>query len=357
MIRSAIREKAKKATLGDVARHAGVSPMTVSRVINHQSNVRSDTKERVLKTIEKLNYTPNVSARTLAGNRARRFALLYFNPSTFYLSELLVGALEETSRDGHQLLVHKIDENDLAENARAIFHSLAEQYDGLIVPPPLSDSDVVRATLRRLRAPAVFLSGEGDQAGAATIRIDDYQAAFDLTQYLIGLGHRRIGFIKGDPNQAATVERLRGFQDAMAGAGLTVNRNHLAAGRFTYKSGLAAAEKLLTANPAPTAIFASNDDMAAAVMAVAAAKDLTVPARLSIAGFDDSPIADAVHPRLTTVKQPLGDMAAGAVRALAQLAAAAPAMKPVAPEVIVMKHEIVRGKSTSRPAQCVDDVR
>lgn len=138
-----------------------------------------------------------------------------------------------------------------------------------------------------------------------------------MTRHLLELGHRRIAFINGHPNQTATGQRFHGYVEAMTEAGLSVDADQVAQGYFTYRSGLEAAEKLLGASK-PTAIFASNDDMAAATLAVAHRRGLEVPADLSVAGFDDTPLATTVWPELTTVRQPIAEMAREAVRLLVE---------------------------------------
>lgn len=342
-------QKDKTVKLSDVARHAGVSPMTVSRVINGQSNVRDATKEKVLASIEALNYSPNLSARALAGNRAYKVALLYGNPSAFYLSQLLVGALEEISQHGHQFLVYKVPEEGSAERMQESLANLVGLYDGVIVPPPLSDYTNVRAFLAQNDLPAVYLSGLSGGGRNRKIFIDDRLAAHQITSFLIGLGHTRIGFITGNANQYATRERLSGYKDALKAGGIPFDEDLVAPGEFTYDSGLVAARQLLGDNP-PTAVFASNDDMAAATLAVAAAKGLEVPKHLSVVGFDDSPLASAVFPRLTTVKQPLAEMAAVAVNSLINLIRSPNAASANESSEIKIEHDIIVGASTDRPA-------
>jgi LacI family transcriptional regulator len=180
--------------------------------------------------------------------------------------------------------------------------------------------------------------------------IDDYAASKEITEHLIELGHERVGFIKGNPNQYSTGERLRGYKDALAAHGLVFDKNLIARGLFTYDSGLKAARKLLDVDPRPTAVFASNDDMAAACLAVAASEGLKVPTDLSVVGFDDSPLASAVFPRLTTVKQPLDKMAAGAINSLLDLIGSSRGAAANESELVKMRYKIVLGASTSAPA-------
>jgi LacI family transcriptional regulator len=151
----------------------------------------------------------------------------------------------------------------------------------------------------------------------SAIGVDDYRAAREMTEYILALGHRDIGFIRGDVNLCASERRLAGYRDALLAAGIPFRTELLAQGSFTYRSGLDAAEKLLNGNPVPSAIFASNDDMAAAVIAVAHTRGLSVPLDLTICGYDDTTLATTVWPELTTVRQPIADMARAAVDLLA----------------------------------------
>jgi LacI family transcriptional regulator len=165
--------------------------------------------------------------------------------------------------------------------------------------------------------------------GVSAIVVDDYKGAYDMTQYLIAAGHRAIGFVQGDPRHSPSRRREQGYRAALAGAGLRIAPEWIAPGLFTYKSGLDAARQLLGVSPRPTAIFASNDDMAAAVSAVAQGMGLAVPRDISIAGFDDAPVASTVWPELTTIRQPIADMAATAVAMLSEQVRQARSGKPV----------------------------
>jgi LacI family transcriptional regulator len=306
------RRAIQGATIRDVALRAGVSPMTVSRVINFGDNVRSETRELVTAAIRELNYTPSPAARSLAGSLPYRIGLLYDNPSSGYLSELLLGTLEESSRTGAQVLVEKCVESEPA--VATLGKLLRAGVDGLILPPPLCESVEVLAEIRRAGTAAVAVAPGDPSADIATIRIDNEAAARQLTEHLLSLGHRRFGFIKGHPNQTVSEKRLNGFLAALAEAGIGREAVRIEQGYFTYRSGLEAAAKLLGGSgPPPTAIFAANDDMAAAAAALAHRLGYDVPEDLSIVGFDDQPIAVAVWPALTTVHQPVAAMARASV--------------------------------------------
>ncbi len=285
--------------------------MTVSRVVNGESNVREPTRAKVAASIKALNYSPNLAARSLASADAIRIALLYSNPSAAYLSEFLVGSLEQSSQSGCQLLIEKCD-GPKSERA-AIEKLLAAGADGVILPPPLCDSEVTLSALAEADTPAVAVATGRQSQDLAAVRIDDFEAARAMTRRLLALGHRDIALIKGHPNQTASLERERGFRAAMAEAEAPVAEDHVVQGYFTYRSGLDAAEALLKAKTRPSAIFASNDDMAAATVAVAHRMGLDVPRDLTVAGFDDTALATTVWPNLTTVRQPIAEMARAAV--------------------------------------------
>ncbi|WP_188659292.1 LacI family DNA-binding transcriptional regulator [Sphingomonas metalli] len=302
-------------TIADVAALAGVSTMTVSRVINAEGNVRDATREVVNAAIAQLNYAPNPAARSLAGAAQLRMALLYSNPSAAYLSEFLVGSLDQAGRSDIQLVVQKCE---VGEEARTVAERLVGSgIDGVILPPPLCDARPVLDVLLAAHIPTVVVATGCPPAEAGAISIDDRAAAQAMTRHLIDLGHNRIGFITGNPNLTASGERLEGYRAALAEAGMTYDEALVAQGLFTYRSGLDAADELLDLADPPSAIFASNDDMAAATVAVAHRRGLDVPGDLTVCGFDDSAIATTIWPELTTIHQPIADMSRASVELLA----------------------------------------
>jgi LacI family transcriptional regulator len=309
------RRKSRVPTIADVSAAAKVSPMTVSRVINGNGSVREATRQRVLRAVRKLAYTPNLAASSLAAARDARIALIYTNPSASYLSELLVGALRSAARTTAQLVIDAWDEYDVAAE-RAAARALARSVSGVILPPPICESAVVLSELARAAVPTVALGSGTFVAGISRVRVDDFRAAREITLYLIARGHRRIGFIRGDPNQSASLHRQEGFNAALQESGLKLDPELSQTGYFTYRSGLNAAERLLGLRRPPSAIFASNDDMAAAVVSVAHRRGLDVPRDLSVVGFDDTSAATRVWPELTTIRQPVAAMADAAINIL-----------------------------------------
>jgi LacI family transcriptional regulator len=303
-------------TIDDVARLAGVSAMTVSRVVNGGKNVRETTREAVLEAIKELNYSPNTAARSLAAGEATHIGLLYANPSAAYLSQFLIGALHAARRAGCHLVIESCESEEADEQAEVTRRFATSDVEGVILPPPLSEAQPIIAELEAIGMPVVTVAMGNPQEDSLNIRIDDFEAAREMTRHLISLGHRAIGFIKGHPNHIASHDRARGFFAALEEAGLDPTEAPVEQGYFTYRSGLAASERLLSRATPPTAIFASNDDMAAASVSVAHRRGLLVPKDISVVGFDDTSLATTVWPELTTVRQPIAAMAEAAVEVL-----------------------------------------
>jgi LacI family transcriptional regulator len=335
-------------TIADVARAARCSPMTVSRVINGEASVREETRQAVMQAIRELNYAPNRAARNLAGGEQLRMALLFDNPSASYLSEFLMGALEEASRRDIHLVVQSCEH---ATDAKALMRNLAEGgIRGFILPPPLCDDQGVLDLVHELDAIAVAV-GPGKAKGSdAAVMIDDFRAAYDMTKHIIDLGHTRIGFIIGNPEQVASGRRLHGYRAALEDAEIEVDENLIVQGRFTYRSGMDGAERLLSVHPRPTAIFASNDDMAAATVAVAHRRHLDVPNDITVCGFDDTAMASTIWPELTTIRQPIREMTAWAVSAVARIIRARRAGDRVEPEHTTLPYTLVRRESDAAPS-------
>ena len=345
----ASRRSRGSVTIEDVAKAAGVSAMTVSRVINGEKHVRDTTKARVREAIEQLNFSPNSAARSLAAGEATHIGLLYANPSAAYLSQFLVGTLEAARRAGCHLMIEGCESESAEEQAEAARHFAATAVEGVILPPPLSESQAILAELATADIPVVTVAMGRPRPNALNVRIDDSAAAEEMTQHLIDLGHRRIGFIVGHPTHIASIERLRGFRAALDKNGIAPDEGLIEQGYFTYRSGLVAAQRLLARDPRPTAIFASNDDMAAAAVSVAHRAGLDVPKDVSIVGFDDTAPATTVWPELTTVKQPIAAMADEAVELLLAELRARRAGRAAGQAESVLEHSLVIRESSAAP--------
>jgi len=311
--------KKQTATIKEVAERAHVSQMTVSRVLNDQSSVKDTTRKRVQEAMRALNYRPNIMARNLAGGSGLFVGLIYRNPSYGYLSEFLLGALDTCRKLGHYLIVEEplVDDNmvDLDQIEKR-FRDTSIQ--ALIVVPPLSDDPKLIDTLERTGISFVCISPKLDAYTGPSIRMDDRAAARDMTKYLLDLGHSTIGLIKGPPDHRSSELRLAGYADALGSVDRVVDTELVVSGDFTYVSGMESAKKLLARDEPPTAIFATNDDMAAGAIAAAHQSGLRVPQDVSVVGFDDTANASAMWPPLTTVHQPIRDMAKSAIELLAK---------------------------------------
>ncbi|MFC4291458.1 LacI family DNA-binding transcriptional regulator [Sphingorhabdus arenilitoris] len=301
-------------TIDDVAREAGFSPMTVSRVINADSNVKAATREHIQKVIAEMGYSPNAAARSLAGGRERRIALIYQNPSAAYLSRVLFGSLERARNLHAQLVVEDCGSGRDAK--KAIDGLFASGVEGVILTPPLSDDEKLLRHLMKNKHPFAVVANWNPEGEMSVVYIDDRSAARRITEYLLSLGHRHIAMIEGPEGQKASSERRAGYGDALNAAGIEIDPSLIEAGAFTFRSGMVAAEKLMALPHPPTAIFAANDDMGAGAITALHRINLNVPDDVSVCGFDDSDFAKSIWPELTTMHQPISDMAAEAVEQL-----------------------------------------
>ncbi|MBD1387807.1 LacI family DNA-binding transcriptional regulator [Neiella sp. HB171785] len=308
-----MKSEQKNITIQHVAERAGVSKMTVSRVLNHDSKVSDSTRAKVMAAVQDLNYRPNISARQLAGSKSYFIGLLYDNPSQGYVSQFLLGALKRCRASGYHLVVDEC-QGELKDKVRITRDFVnSTRVDGVILLPPLCDVPEVLETLKQSGTPFVRIAPDVDLEASPYVCMDDYQAAYEMTNEIIEAGHRDIGFIIGHPNQGASRLRYQGFLDALRSNRINFPPEYIEQGYFTYKSGLQAATKLLGLANRPTAIFASNDDMAAAVTSAAHIHGLSVPDDVSVVGFDDVELASTLWPPLTTIRQPIAEMAEAAI--------------------------------------------
>ena len=309
----------KRTTIIDVAERARVSAKTVSRVLNGEPHVTVELQERVRAAAEALNYHPNILAQGLVRRRSYLIGLVYENPSPSYVVELQKGVLERIKDERYRMVV--IPVRSVAEHAKEVVGLLrSAAIDGVVIAPPASDHPVVLHDLQAVQMPFARIAPTHMlEIGPGTL-IDDVTAAREIAAYVIGLGHRDIGIIKGDPAHAASQARMLGYTQAFEEAGLTVRPKWVESGRFSFDSGFEAAQRLLGGKRRPTAILAQNDDMAAGAMTAARDLGLNIPQDLSIVGYDDSEVSRIVWPRLTTVRQPVFEMAVSATdMLLAQL--------------------------------------
>jgi LacI family transcriptional regulator len=338
------------ATIYDVADRARVSKTTVSRVLNGMDTVRPETRDLVLRAVKELQFQPNRAARTLAGQSEIRVGLLYNNPSVAYFSEFLLGALDGSGRQGAQLVVDKCELSDPEAAHDAVHKLIKGGLNGIVLTAPLCESTEL---IRELTEAGISMVGvaTGYFAGNITcIGIDDFKAAYEMTNYLIGLGHKRIGFVKGHPRHTSSTARARGYEMALRDAKGAVEKPMITQGYYSYRSGLIAGEELLSGDDIPTAIFASNDDMASGVTAVAHRKGFDVPRDLSVVGFDDT-IAGVVWPELTTIRQPISEIAATAFDLVVQNVQNLRSGARVNPRNYLIPHSLITRNSSAPPSR------
>lgn len=299
------------ATIKDVALEAGVSVMTVSRVINQNSTVRPANVKKVQEAIARINYQPNIGARALSGRQTFQFLMLYNNPNIAWMGGLMNGVLKACRRIGYHLSVEFQDEFLSRSNGSSFTSDeiadlvSTSRVDGVILPPPICFSQSVLDVIRQKDIPCVRIAGVPAQGFDLRVSIDNYAAGYEIADYLIGMGHKNIAFIKGPEISIASGLRYDGFTAAMRNQGLSIQESNVATGNFDLESGYNCALKLLSQKNRPTAIFASNDEMTAGLLAVIQKLKISVPEELSVAGFDDATIAHSVWPALTTIRAPL----------------------------------------------------
>jgi LacI family transcriptional regulator len=298
----------KKPTISDVARLAGVSKKTVSRVINNEPNVGAKTLSKVKKVIEDLDYSPNSQARGLAFSRSFLLAMIYDNPNASFITDAMYGALSQCRPNGYELVVHPCDATQANLHDDIISFIMRTKIDGVILLPPLSESNVLISKLKAIKCNYVRLVSVVSDDVAHMVHFNDREAVKDIAEHLIALGHTKIGFIKGPENSKSAAERHDAFRDALEQNGVHLGANRIAFGANTFQSGVDCAVQLLKPENRPTAIFASNDEMAIGVMVTAQKMGISIPRELTIVGFDDTPQASKVWPALTTVNLQVKEM-------------------------------------------------
>ena len=310
------------ATIKDVALEAGVSPMTVSRVVNRKGNVKQATTEKIQEAIEKVDYRPNIGARRLSGGQTYQLLMIFNNPNVAWTGELIIGMMHACRNIGYHLLIEGIgDYEGESLGAPIDYEEIADlidrsRVDGVILPPPICFDKQLLDIVREKAVPCVRIAGAPAHDINLRVGIDNFAAAHDIANHLISLGHENIAIIRGPEDYVASTLRYEGFATGIRDRGLELPDINIRTGRFDVESGYACARELLHLQDRPTAIFASNDEMAAGVLSAAQELEIRVPEHLSVVGFDDAPIAHSVWPKLTTIRQPLRTMGEKSVELL-----------------------------------------
>lgn len=332
-----------RSTINDVARLAGVSKKTVSRVLNDSPLVHEETRARVRAVIESLAYVPDPQARGLAFRRSFLIGLVFDSPSAQYIVNLQYGVLDALRDTPYELLVHPCDSQqpDYVAGIRRFVQR--HKLHGVILVPRVSEDQALADALALLGCRYVRIASVPLDRPERQVRTHDREAGARAAEHLLALGHRRLGIVTGPQRYRSAVERAEGFLDALAAAGVAVPPERVIEGGYTFISGVAAAESLLTAADRPTAVFASNDEMAAGVYSVAHRRGLRIPDDLSVVGYDDSDLASQLWPALTTLRLPVRTLGRQAAERLLQDAEA-----PMPRDEVFL--DLVARQSTAPPA-------
>ncbi len=303
-----------KVTIVEVAEKAGVSLGTVSRVINKDVHVAPETRERVTAVMRDMGYVANRQARGLKGSKTNVIGMLAPDLGTGYIGEIIHGIDAELAL--HQLdLMLFTTHRTAAKEANYVANMVQGMVDGLLLVLPRNPVDYME-TLTHRNFPFVLIDHQGTGNPCPSVGATNWQGAYNATEYLIKLGHTRIGFITGSMDLGAASDRLNGYEAALKVHHITIDHQLIYEGNFFQPDGYAGARALLGINAPPTAIFASNDVMAMGAMDAVRSLGLRIPEDISIIGFDDIPQAASVRPALTTVRQPLEQMGSLATQML-----------------------------------------
>jgi LacI family transcriptional regulator len=300
-----------KHTIDDIARLAGVSKATISRVLNHKPDVDPTTRERILRIVEEVGFVPSVTATGLASGRNHLVGALVPSFTWPFIADVIRGIAEAISETPYELVLYSIKDRLREKDTSDVIDSIlaAKLTAGLLAIFPGSLSHYL-VRLHKQGFPVVLVDDQRPPTSTPWVGADNYHGAHMAARHLIDLGHRRIAHIAGPHQHLCSQERCQGYTDALQEAGITVDSRLIVEGNFTTKGGRVAANALLTLPPEarPTAIFAANDQTAYGVMAAAEEHGLHIPRDIALVGFDDISSAAHVRPALTTVRQPFAEM-------------------------------------------------
>ena len=308
----------QKVTLKEVADAAGVSMMTVSNVIHDRVNVGTDLRALVQAKIKELGYTPNRAAQQLAGIARPHVGLIYTGVTNPFIASVIVGTMKAASRLQVDVSVElaKLDDPKALRNT---MHRMEDAgIDGFLLPSPVAEFVASTFKEKALDVPAVAIAPGFPISGMAAVRGDDRKASRELVTMLLDHGHTKIGHIAGPKSQSVSIARLQGYKEALSDRGIEPRPEWIVQTEFNFQQGVKAAERLLKQEPGLTAIFAANDTLAASVLAVAHNSGIAVPEKLSVVGYDDSPVAEQAWPGLTTIHQDALAMTERAVELLTE---------------------------------------
>lgn len=307
-----------KATIKDVARVAGVSLKTVSRVINNEPTVKEATRKKVQAAIAELSYQPDMSARNLRGSMSYAIGLVYDNPNPYYVVGVQEGVLKACREMGYSLQIHPCDaahDGIVEELCDLVRHS---RLAGLVIAPPVSENAAITTALEERGIHFVRIISASTPPGGTSpcVYVNDRAAAHSITEHLISRGHKRIAFLSGEEEHHSTFERREGFKAALMEHGLKADESLVLDGAYSFDSGFQRTMTLMDKPNRPTAIFGCNDEIAAGALAAIRTSGLSVPNDVAIAGFENSPFSQQSRPPLTTAAQSTSEIARQAMMLL-----------------------------------------
>lgn len=336
----------KNYTIHDVAREAGVSVKTVSRVLNNDQTVRAYNIDKVQQVINRLNYKPDLNARRLRSKQSYLIALLYTEyPGNSYSNLITSGAIDVCDQLGYDLLVRPF-RNKADKQVEQLIRHVAERSnpDGFLVIPPMSDTDSLLATIKEYNKPVVRIAPLKNQSSNA-VYCDEISATILAINHLISLGHTRIGILNYLVGHAAGEWRYQGYQQALQQARIKLDPDLVLQQVYqvnTFENGI---RNMLSMTNRPTAIFTVNDFMATVVYRVAAQLQIRIPYDLSVVGFDDDPLSSHLWPPLTTIKQPVHELGRAATELLINQCIL---NKPTQPQDPLLCELVIRSSSGPR---------
>jgi len=340
--------KNSKPTIYEVARKAGVSRQTVSRVINNRPDVAPATRQRIMKIIDELDYHPSAIARSLSQQRSYNFGLLtagleYMGPST-----TLSGIAKKSEELNYGLYLKELPSFN-ANNIHPLLEwFLARQVDGIIwaVPEIGANRDWIKDSIEDIRVPIIFLTS-AKREKISIVTIDNYFGARQATQHLLDQGRKQIGHISGPMDWWESRQRLKGWQDALREAGIEPEERMVAEGNWSSKSGKQAFEKLQITFPEMDAVFSGNDQMALSILQTACTENIKVPGDLAVVGFDGLPESAYFSPALTTIFQNTIELGCTAVRTLARMVEERDIEPSREPVYITIKPDLIIRRSST----------
>lgn len=301
-------------TIHDVAKRAGVGSITVSRVINNSGYIRSETRERVQKAIAELGYVPNTLARSLRSRRTNTVALMVTDITNPFFTTLARGVEDAANEAGYTVFFCNTDESAEKEE-RYLKVLLQKQVDGLLLVPTQKSMKTIQQILKH-GTPVVVLDRRISDVEVDIVRCDSIQGAYDLTNYLVSLGHRQIGVMSGAVGVSTADDRVAGYQKALIENGIAVDERFIFRGGFTPDSGYVMTKQAICLPLRPTALIATNNFITIGAMKALQEVGMEVPEDMALAGFDDLPPAIVTFPFFTVVSQPAYEMGTQAMRLL-----------------------------------------